>query len=120
MIEFLDKDDLVKIIEIGMAGAMKGRIVEARRLFEGLCAYDQGLVPAKTGLALCHLFTDEFEQAEEILDGLPQDDDVLGVRVLASVLKKDSAQAKSLMSEIKDRSGSGYKLASDTIAFAER
>lgn len=100
------KDDVSMLIQLGMAACMNGDVYDARRVFENLLEYDPDLRPASLGLAFSRIVTDEFKEAESILDELSEDDDTLSFKAISLCLQHNSDEAETLYSKIKDKNSS--------------
>lgn len=100
------KDDVSMLIQLGMAACMNGDVYNARKLFENLLEYDPKLRPASLGLAFSRIVTDEFKEAESILDELSEDDDTLSFRVISLCLQHNTEEAQTLFDKIKDKNSS--------------
>ncbi len=103
MVTTQTKDDISMLVQLGMAACMNGDVYNARKLFENLLEYQPDMRAASLGLAFSKIVTDEFQEAETILDELPEDDDTLPLKVISLSLQRNSDEAGSLYNKIKDK-----------------
>jgi FimV-like protein len=63
----INDTELARLVDVGLAAAHLGDTVHARTLFENLLRYKDH-APARIGLALTYLSTNDFTQAETLLN----------------------------------------------------
>ena len=106
---------LPRLIEIGLYAVHSGRPAKAKSLFEGLLEASPGLIPAKIGLALVSLVTDQFEQAEnglrEVLSLQPGHAEAKVFLGLALALSGRSGEAGPILEEAAKLDGPAADLA---------
>ena len=105
------KDDLKMLVQVGFVACMHGEVGEARNIFGNLLEYDPELKQASIGMALSHIVVDEFKLGDEILDGLPQDDDVMSIKVLSLGLQKRADEARNAFASVRDKGTPEAKMA---------
>lgn len=115
----LTKDEISAMIELAIAGCMRGKVQQARNIIEAiLIAYPNNLA-AKTGLAFTHIVVDDFATADNLLNEVilldDSNDDSKGVLVLSKKLQGDLDSAEEIMNTIKDKNSKGYQLAKETL-----
>ncbi len=114
-----NKDDLKMLVQIGFAACMHGDVGEARKIFEGLLAYDPEFKPASIGKALSFIVVSDFIKGDEILDGLAQEDDVKSIKVLSLVLQKRGDEARELFATVQDKNSAEAKMAALVLDHAD-
>jgi len=97
------RDDLSMLVQLGMAACMHGDVYNARKMFESLLEYEPDMRAAALGLAFSRIVTDEFKEAEEILDSLSEDDDSLSLKVMSLSLQNSISEAESVYEKIRDK-----------------
>lgn len=103
MVTTQTKDDVSMLVQLGMAACMNGDVYNARQIFENLLEYEPSLRAASLGLAFSKIVTDEFSDADTILDELSEDDDTLSLRVISLSLQRNSDDAENLYAKIKNK-----------------
>ncbi|MBQ3678976.1 MAG: tetratricopeptide repeat protein [Succinivibrio dextrinosolvens] len=103
MVTTQTKDDISMLVQLGMAACMNGDVYNARKMFENLLEYEPDLRAASLGLAFSRIVTDEFQEAEDILNGLSEDDDTLSLKVISLSLQRNSDEAGTIYNKIKDK-----------------
>ena len=106
---------LTKLLEIGLFAAHSGRVAQARTLFQGLLQASPDLVPARLGMAVTQIVTNEFDQAEAGLDsvlaGRPGDPEALALKGLCLGLAGRLEEAGKILTEIEGAAGPAAEMA---------
>ncbi len=113
--EFIDKSAISLFLNLGYAGCLKGKVGQARKLFEALLELKPDLRAAKAGLALSHIVVDDFAKGDEMLSSLmaedPQDHDFVALLALSKALQKDADEVQRLCLQIPDDAKTASQLA---------
>lgn len=122
--EFLQRDEMVYLVNIGFAACMKGRIALARSLFADLLELQPDLKGARTGLAFSYIVTDEFERGDEILQKLLDDDpndlDIRAFLAFSKALQHKADEVQELTEGITQKDSTAYNLARQAQELAAR
>jgi len=118
----LSDEQLHRLLDIANAGCMKGHILEARAIYEGVLADRPGHVPALLGQAVSHMVVDEFDAAEAqfkaVLDAHPDDRDAKALLGMCYTLAGKKGEAGDLLSALQDGQDTSARLAADLLEAA--
>ena len=84
MVTTQTKDDISMLVQLGMAACMNGDVYNARKLFENLLEYQPDMRAASLGLAFSKI-------------------DTLSLKVISLSLQRNTDEAESLYTKIKDK-----------------
>ena len=118
----VEESTLVRLMDIANAACHKGKVFEARTIFDNILVIRPGHVPALIGLALSHIVVDDHAKAEimlrEILAEHEGDADAQAMLGFCLILMKRNDEAKALLDPLKDNTDSTGDLARSLLLHA--
>lgn len=116
----LSDNDIYRLLDVANAACHHGYISDARTIYAGILAIKPEHAPAHIGLAFSHAVTDEFEEAErilqeQVLNQSPNDAEALVMLGLVYMLAKRTEDARETLTPLTNGQGATAELAQNLL-----
>ncbi len=116
--EALSKENVRLLLTIGFAACAKGKVGQARKLFQNLkIAYPEA-TPVIVGLAFSHIVVDDFAAGEKLLAEVidkDEEQDALALLAFSKALQKKEDEVREIAAKILEEHTSAYNLTQQAL-----